>query len=347
MNTLHQILRLMKGTYNKAELYRDETVSEILNLKVEEIISDISEGKEQGLENLHRALYEIYICHFVSPWSEDVLDVNDLQILSIRTKLEKVWDKILEQKYESEIEQLANSQDFFNDLEKTIHNHKSGIDHELFSYLRESATLDDLREYIRQEGPFDLCFSDILCYLMPGIYGQKRIEIASNFWDEIGKGKEARTHRKLRISLMKALNIDEYEHIQNPAKYCWEELALANFYFKSSLNRKKNTQALGALLCVEMAVPGKMNYIYDGLKRVGLRDKDLVYVSEHSVVDIKHAQGWRDDVLTPLLEERPDLRTEVLKGVFGRLEVAGNVCDKLLKLMKEKKISSYQDRATV
>ncbi len=336
MNTLHQILRLMKGTYNKAELYRDETVSDILNAKVDEIISDVLAGKEKGFENLHRALYEIYICHFVAPWSEDVLDVNDLQILTIRTKLEKVWEQVLESKYEDEIEALANSNDFFNDLEKTIHSHHSGVDHPLFSYLKDNASLEDLREYIRQEGPFDLCFSDILCYLMPGVYGQKRIEIASNFWDEIGKGRQDRTHRKLRIKLMNTLNINEQEHIQHPSKYCWEELALANFYFKSSLNRKKNTQALGALLCVEMAVPGKMNYVYDGLKRVGLDDKDLVYVSEHSVVDIKHAQGWRDDVLTPLLEQRPDLRQEVLKGVFGRLEVAGIVCEKLFKLVTDK-----------
>jgi len=339
MNTLHQILRLMKGTYNKAELYKDQTVSDILNLKVDEIIADVLAGNEQGEENLHRALYEIYICSFVAPWSEEVLDVNDLQILSIRKKLEQVWEAQLDQKYEEKIEALSDSEDFFKELESTIHSHHSGVEHPLFSYLKDNATFEELREYIRQEGPFDLCFSDILCYLMPGIYGQKRIEIASNFWDEIGNGKQDRTHRKLRIDLMDVLNIDKDEHIQHPSRYCWEELALANFYFKSSLNRKRNTQALGALLCVEMAVPGKMDYVCDGLKRVGLEKRDLIYISEHSVVDIKHAQGWRDDVLTPLLQERPDLKKEVLRGVFGRLEVAGLVCDKLFIRIKEEKRS--------
>ena len=59
--------------------------------------------------------------------------------------------------------------------------------------------------------------------LPPGI----RSELATNYWDEVGRGNLKRSHRNLRLRMMRCFGIPEGIHNEAVETFVWEELALA------------------------------------------------------------------------------------------------------------------------
>jgi pyrroloquinoline quinone (PQQ) biosynthesis protein C len=167
--------------------------------------------------------------------------------------------------------------------------------------------------------------------MLPGVYGALRTELGGNLWDELGRGCEEVTHRNLRLAMMEHLGISPRAHLDDVRSYCWEELALANLYLKVVLDRGRLGQAIGAMLATETAVPGRMDCQLKGWRRVGVPADVLAYVAEHITVDVRHADGWMEEVVLPLLREHPAMLGDVAFGVVSRLDAAGTVCDAMLR----------------
>ena len=64
-------------------------------------------------------------------------------------------------------------------------------------FIRNHATVDDLRAYVIQESVVDGRFDDLLAMMQVGTNGAAKMEIANNFWDEMGNGDSAQVHTML------------------------------------------------------------------------------------------------------------------------------------------------------
>jgi hypothetical protein len=318
-------------------LYAPQIDSLISDARQADILQELDALLESGygssveqLMLLHRILYQIYTAHFAVPWEHAAINVYHPFILEARRRIERVWDADTLRRYADLLDELPAIDDFAEWSLDLVRTDKSNVFHPLFAFLRDRATREQLSEFLYQETPFDIFFSDILALLLPGVYGALRVELGCNLWDELGKGRAEGMHRNLRLALMEHLGISPRAHLDDLRSYRWEELALANMYLKVALDRSRLGQAIGALLATESAVPGRMEFQLLGWRRVGVPEDVLTYVAEHITVDVKHADGWMEKVVLPLLREHPELLSDIAFGIVSRLDAAGHVCDGML-----------------
>jgi hypothetical protein len=185
----------------------------------------------------------------------------------------------------------------------------------LFDYLAEHATLDELRWFITQEIATEAGFEDLVALTQLRMPTRAKLELASNFWDEMGRGKARAMHGPMLAALAKAIDVGPV----SPDEVVWESLALGNLLVGLAYNRRYAFHSLGALGVIELTAPSRAVKLVRALERLGVDDVAARYFRLHAVVDIRHAQTWRDEVLVPLLEARPELAQSLAEGALLRL----------------------------
>ena len=184
----------------------------------------------------------------------------------------------------------------------------------LFPWLAESASLEELRWYLRQEAAGEAGFEDLTAYVQVKLPPRIKLELARNYWDEMGRGNVKGMHGPMLERLVHSLNL-------NPVidDTVWESLALANAMTAMATHRDYVWQALGALGVVELTAPARSAAVASGLKRLGLPAKDRLYFDLHAVLDVKHSQAWNAEALIPAVAEDPRRAQAIAEGALIRL----------------------------
>lgn len=282
----------------------------------------------------HRLLYSIYARNLAGPWELHWQRVSS-ETDRLRRELEERWDASERRRFHQQLEHLPSVAEFPAWAMALCRAHSSNKQHPLFSFLRDRATFAQLREFLLQETPFDIYFGDIIALMLPALADGAKAELASNLWDEMGRGIPARMHRRLRLDIMAFLEIPADAHIRDLNRFCVEELRLANAYLHAVSDRALLPQAIGMLLTTELMVPGRLEQQIAGWRRVGLQDEQMQYLIEHTIVDPIHASGWMENVVLPLLRGHPQLMPDLVLGMLRRLDYAGAVCDRMLALLPD------------
>lgn len=292
-------------------------------------------GDREAEDELHRTAYRIFVACHQPPWSGASLDILDPPIAMFLWVFAREWDLSDRRRHQATLEELPGEAAAYPSwIVDLVARDRSNVGHPLFDFLANDATYAQLREFFRQESPLDLYFADILISLAPGVYGRPKLEIAQNFWDEMGAGDLTKTHRALRLEMMERIDIPDSDHEVNIDDFLLEEIALANAYFVAATVRSYATQLTGMLLAVESMAPGRLAKQIEGWRRVGLGDEDMVYLLEHTVVDVEHAADWMQEVIAPILAERPEATREITLGVLRRLDIAGRICDRMVPYLQ-------------
>lgn len=285
-------------------------------------------GDETAELEVHRFLYEINAHRILPPWAEHWRDYEHPALLAAHRRANEAWLAGDRAEFGADLTVPTTPEDFGAWAAETCENHASGVTHPLFDFLADKATFEQLSRFVGQETPFDIHFGDLVALLLPGVHGEQKIELAHNFWDEMGQGEVTITHRQLRLTMMERVGVAPDGYLTDVDDFWLEELRLANMYFQTSADRRLAPQAIGMLLATELVVPGRIDRQIDGWRRVGLTDEEMHYLREHVTVDVEHAQGWLDHVVVPLARTRPDLLREVAIGVLRRLDAALGVCER-------------------
>lgn len=280
---------------------------------------------------LHRFLYEVSAHAILPPWDKHWRDYEHPAVLAGHRKAQDAWLAHDGETCKAGLEVPTDPEEFVAWASQICEGHASGVTHPLFDFLAERASFEQLKTFLAQETPFDIHFGDLVALLLPGLHGEQKIELAGNFWDEMGRGRLSSTHRKLRMNMMERVGIPADSHLTGVANYWIEELRLANMYFHTSASRRLAPQAIGMLLATELVVPGRIDRQIDGWRRLGLTDEEMHYLREHVTVDVEHAQGWLDHVVMPLAQVRPDLLVDVAIGIVRRLDESLRVCERAMK----------------
>ena len=200
--------------------------------------------------------------------------------------------------------------DWFEDLKET----GPGQGDPLFRWLAESATREDMVWFLTQEVAGEAGFDDLLAITQVKMPVTAKLEMARNYWDEMGRGRDTAMHGPLLERLASYLHIDA-----QPDRVVPESLALGNAMLALARSRRYCFQSIGALGVIEMTAPARAGLVDLGLKRLHIPTKKRLYFTLHAVLDIKHSECWNREVLRSLVEEEPRCAAAIGEGAVLRL----------------------------
>jgi hypothetical protein len=190
----------------------------------------------------------------------------------------------------------------------------------LFPWLAQSATLDEMRWFVEQEAAGEAGFDDLVAMAQVKTPMRAKLELARNFWDEMGRGNAKGMHGPMLEALVCALKLaPRIETTLAPA------LALANTMAALATNRTYAYHAIGALGAIELTSPTRAIHVSEGLRRLKVSAKARHYFDLHAVLDVKHSEAWNREVFASIVAETPEAARWLAEGALMRLE-CGAAC---------------------
>lgn len=190
-----------------------------------------------------------------------------------------------------------------------------GQNDSLFPWLAEAATLDELKYYLEQEVAGEAGFDDLVALTQIKLPPRAKMELARNYWDEMGRGNMAGMHGPMLDALADKLELKP--RIETTVV---EALALANTMIAFATSRRYVWHSVGALGVIELTAPARSAAVASGLRRLGYGDKDRRYFDLHAVLDVKHSAEWNKEALIPIVTEFPEVARFIAEGALMRLE---------------------------
>jgi hypothetical protein len=188
----------------------------------------------------------------------------------------------------------------------------------LFPWLAKQASLPEMRWFLEQEVAGEAGFDDLVALAQLKLPSRPKLELARNYWDEMGQGHEPGMHGPMLKTLAHALGLQPKEPV-------WEALALGNLMVALATSRDYAYQAIGALGVIELTAPGRAALVNAGLKRLGIDGSVRRYFALHATLDIRHSESWIREVFRPLVAEDPRIAAPLAEGALMRLR-AGQRC---------------------
>ena len=184
----------------------------------------------------------------------------------------------------------------------------------LFPWIAEAATQEELCWFLEQEAAGEAGFEDLTALTQVKMPTRPKLELARNYWDEMGRGNPKGMHGPLLDTLVERLALQP--RIETT---CWESLALANAMTAMATSRRYAFHSVGALGAIELTAPGRSACTAAGLKRLGFTGRERHYFDLHAVLDVKHSEEWNKEVIRPLVEEDPRRARPMAEGALIRL----------------------------
>jgi len=184
----------------------------------------------------------------------------------------------------------------------------------LFPWLAENATRDELRWFFEQEAAGEAGFDDLVAMTQVKLPVGPKLELARNYWDEMGRGNAKGMHGPMLDALVETLEVNPV--IENTV---WESLSLANAMTAMATARRYAWQSVGALGVIELTAPGRSAMVAKGLRRIGLSERERRYFDLHAVLDVKHSADWNREAILPAVAEDSARATAMAEGALIRL----------------------------
>lgn len=184
----------------------------------------------------------------------------------------------------------------------------------LFDWLAEQATAEQMRWYLTQEAAGEAGFEDLTAYTQVKLPSRVKLELARNYWDEMGRGNPKGMHGPMLDRLVEALSLEPA--IETTVR---ESLALANAMTAMATRRDYAWHAVGALGAIELTAPARSAAVAAGLKRLGVAAKVRLYFDLHATLDVKHSLAWNAEALVPAVSEDPRRAPAIAEGALMRL----------------------------
>ena len=191
----------------------------------------------------------------------------------------------------------------------------------LFPWLAARASLPQMRWFLSQEVAGEAGFDDLVALTQVRMPVRAKLELARNYWDEMGRGREPAMHGPLLSTLAHALKAEA-----DPRTTVWEALALGNLLVGMALDRRYAFHSIGALGAIELTAPTRVGFVDEGLARLGVPRAARRYFTLHATLDVKHSEAWNREVLEPIVAEQgAQAGRAIAEGALMRLR-AGARC---------------------
>ena len=276
-------------------------------------------SKDERLADLHRQLAH-WNRRRLAPaaphdqWEDDLEEEHWMRLL------EGAWIEELRREVRLQAARAPSDVEGFTRWFRELKETGPGQGDPLFDWLAEQASAEEMNWFLTQEAAGEAGFEDLVALTQVKLPTQAKLELARNYWDEMGRGHEGGMHGPMLESVVRALALKPtIEGTLTPS------LALANTLTAFSTTRRYAWHAVGALGVVELTAPSRVSKVAAGLKRLGHPPVARKYFDLHAALDIRHADDWIANCLRPLLAESPAVARYLAEGALMRL-VCGQRC---------------------
>lgn len=184
----------------------------------------------------------------------------------------------------------------------------------LFPFLAEAATLEQMKWFLQQEVAGEAGFDDLLAMTLIKMPERAKLEMARNFWDEMGRGFAKGMHGPMLARLAAHFELTPRAEDVVP-----ESLALGNTMIALARHRRYVFHAVGALGVIELTAPTRAGFVDRGLRRLSVPAKKRHYFALHAVLDVKHSEAWNREVIRTLVAEDARRARAIGEGALMRL----------------------------
>jgi hypothetical protein len=247
-------------------------------------------------------------------WREDLREEHEMRVL------EGAWIERFREEIAAEVAAVPTDPDGFIAWFEALKESGPGQGDPLFQWLAEEATAGELYWFLTQEAAGEAGFDDLVALTQVKLPVPAKLELARNYWDEMGRGAEGGMHGPMLERTVVGLGLKPT--IDGTA---WESLALANTMTAFATTRRYAYHSVGALGVVELTAPTRVAKVAAGLKRLGCEPRVRKYFDLHAVLDVKHSEDWNREALRPLVEEDPARVRALAEGALMRL-ISGRRC---------------------
>ncbi|GAC1383542.1 MAG: hypothetical protein NVSMB4_11480 [Acidimicrobiales bacterium] len=168
----------------------------------------------------------------------------------------------------------------------------------VYEWLAEHATWDEFVCFASLEGGPDDSFDDLVAMCQIGLPPEAKMELARNYWDELGNGHPGAVHRELHRRLSEAIGIEiiPRARLDEPAL---ARAALGGFL---ATNRRLQPEMIGALGMIELQAGPRCRRVVRALERLEGPSDATPFYEEHAVADPRHGKDWLDNAIGSLAE---------------------------------------------
>lgn len=205
---------------------------------------------------------------------------------------------------------------------ETLKENGPGQGDALFPWLAERASLQEMRWFVEQEAAGEAGFDDMVAMAQVKAPTAAKLELARNYWDEMGRGNAKGMHGPMLDTLVIALKVTpQIDTTLAPS------LALGNTMAAFATNRTYAYHALGALGVIELTAPGRAAKVSEALRRLKVSAKARHYFDLHAVLDVKHSEAWNREVFATIVADTPDAARFIAEGALMRLQCGADCFD--------------------
>jgi hypothetical protein len=267
----------------------------------------------EAFEEFHRALAIFNQRRFdpetgARDWRQDLNEEAEWSVL------ESHYIEAVRRELAPRLDDVPEDADAFLAWYEGLEKHGPGQHDPIFPWLETNANFDQMRWFLSQEVAGEAGFEDLLAMTQVKMSTRPKLEMARNYWDEMGRGREKGMHGPLLDRLSQFLSL-----APSPVDVAPEALALGNSMIALARHRRYAYQSVGALGVIEMTAPARAACVNKGLQRLRIPTRKRLYFAVHAVLDVKHSQEWNKEVLRPLVEEDPRRARPIAEGAIIRL----------------------------
>jgi hypothetical protein len=190
----------------------------------------------------------------------------------------------------------------------------------LSTFLVESGTLDQLREFCIHRSAYQLKEADPHTFAIPRLAGEAKAAMVEIQHDEYGSGRAADMHSTLFAATMTELGLDPVygayiDRVPAPT------LATVNLVSMFGLHRRLRAALVGHLAVFEMTSVEPMGRYSRALERLGVGVEGRRFFDVHVSADAHHSVVALEGMVGGLIESEPYLGADVLFGAAAVLAV--------------------------
>lgn len=184
----------------------------------------------------------------------------------------------------------------------------------LYKWLAHDASWEDIVTFLALEGGPDAGFDDLVASCQVGLTGRAKLELATNYWDEMGNGDLAAVHTTLHDDLVAAIDMPRLPLDGLPTS-ALERNALGGLL---STNRWLQPEALGALGLIELQAGPRCRLVLQAFDRCQAPSAAYPFYEVHAEVDPRHGRDWLDNAIAPTVQETPEWGPRIVRGAHWR-----------------------------
>jgi Iron-containing redox enzyme len=268
-------------------------------------------------EDLQLALYLCYELHY-----RGLPDVDDRwewepSLLSLRSALEAQFEQALH-----DVVPLGSVPALPGDIDLALREISERDGPPLSSYVRSSATIGQLREFMIHRSAYQLKEADPHSWAIPRLFGEPKAALIEIQADEYGAGRADWIHAELFARAMRALGLDDsygaYLDVIPGVT-----LATVNLMSLFGLHRRLRGAIVGHLALFEMTSSIPNRRYADGVRRLGFDGDATLFFDEHVEADAVHENIAAVDLAGGLVAQEPAISRTVLWGAETLAQLDG------------------------